>query len=324
MRTMRRAGEFGLHTGELSVDFPAIIARKDEIVRKSVENDAFRRMLGEHGIPLVQGSAAFLSPHELAVNGDVLRAERVIIATGSAPAAPPIPGLRESGYITSDEALHLQTLPGSIIVIGAGAVGLEFAGFFAPLGSRVTVLEMLPRALPQEDEAISAAIQAYMEDDGIEFYAGANAVRVSGNDGLKVVTAETADGTRTFAAEEILVATGRRPLTNGLGIEAAGLEVERGFVLKDSELRTAQEHIFTAGDVAGGFLFTHKAIYEGEIAAHNALSEVTLEADYAAVPRVTFTEPQVGSVGLTEQQARDAGHAVREPDSSRQATSPAH
>lgn len=190
-------------------------------------------------------------------------------------------------------------------------MGLEFAGFFAPLGSRVTVLEMLPRALPQEDEAISAAIQAYMEEDGIEFYTGAKVVRVSRNDRQKLITTETTEGARTFAAEEILVATGRTPLTKDLGIEAAGLEVDRGFVLKDSELRTTQEHIFTAGDVAGGFLFTHKAIYEGEIAAHNALSEVTLEADYAAVPRVTFTEPQVGSVGLTEQQARDAGYAAR-------------
>lgn len=308
---MRRAGEFGLGTGDLAVDLPRIIARKDEIVRKSVENDAFRRMLREHEIPLFAAAATFLSPHELRVDGKALRAERVIIATGSAPAVPPVPGLKETGYITSDGALGLQRLPESIIIIGAGAIGLEFAEFFAPLGSRVTVLEMLPRALPQEDEAISAAIQAYMEEDGIEFHTAANVVRVTRNGQQKLVTAETAEGTKTFAADEILVATGRKPLTDGLGLQAAGVDVERGFVVKDSELRTSQGHIFTAGDVAGGFLFTHKAIYEGEIATHNALSEVTLEADYIAVPRVTFAEPQVGSVGLTEQQAKDAGTAVR-------------
>lgn len=311
MRLMRRAGEFGLQAGPLGVDFPKIIARKDEIVRKSVENDAFRRMLKESGISLLEASATFLSPRELRVNGDVVRADRFIIATGSVPAVPPIQGLKETGYITSDEALQLEALPKSIVIIGAGAVGLEFAEFFAPLGSRVTVLEMLPRALPQEDEEISEAIQAYMEQDGIEFYTNAKVVRVTRNGDLKVVTTETAEGTKTFAAEEILVATGRKPLTDGLGVQTAGVELDRGFVVKDSELRTSQEHILTAGDVAGGYLFTHKAVYEGEIATHNALSEVTLEADYMAVPRVTFTEPQVGSVGLTERQAREAGHEVR-------------
>lgn len=121
MRTIRRAGEFGLHTGELSIDFPTIIARKDEIVRKSVENDAFRRTLEDHGIPMLQASATILSPHELQVNGDVIRADRVIIAAGSAPAVPPIPGLRESGYITSDEALHLRDLPGSVIAASSSS-----------------------------------------------------------------------------------------------------------------------------------------------------------------------------------------------------------
>lgn len=311
MRLMRRAGEFGLKAGRLDVDFGKIIARKNAIVQKSVENDAFRRMLQEHGIPLFEAAARFTSPHELQVNGDVIKAERFVIATGSTPAVPPIEGLKETGYITSDEALELQALPKSIVIIGGGAVGLEFAEFFAPLGSRVTVLEMLPRVLPQEDEEISSAIQEYMDSEGIEIQTAARVVRVTRDGEEKVVVVETADGTRTFAAAEILVATGRKPLTDGLGVQAAGVDVERGFVVKDSELRTSQEHIFTAGDVAGGYLFTHKAVYEGEIAAHNAVSAVTLEADYMAVPRVTFSEPQVGSVGLSEQQARDAGYAVR-------------
>lgn len=308
---MRRAGEFGLRAERVGADFPAIMARKDAIVSRSVENDAFRRMLAGHGIPLIEGRAVFVSPHELRVDGEALRADRFVIATGSAPAVPPIEGLREAGYITSDEALALRSLPGSIVIIGAGAVGLEFAAFFAPLGSRVTVLEMLPRALPQEDAEISAAIQEYLEAEGLEVHTGARVARIARNGADKVVTAETAQGARAFAAEEILVATGRKPVTDGVGLQAARVDVDRGFVARDSELRTSQEHIFTAGDVAGGYLFTHKAVYEGEIAAHNALSETALEADYMAVPRVTFTEPQVGSVGLTEQQAKDAGYTVR-------------
>jgi len=311
MRLMRRAGEFGLTAERLGVDFRKIIARKDQIVKTSVENGAFRRMLAEHGIPLFKAWATFVSPHELRVNGDIVRAERFVIATGSVPAVPPVEGLKETGYITSDEALELRALPKSIVIVGAGAVGLEFAEFFAPLGSRVTVLEMLPRALPQEDEEISAAIQEYMEEDGVEFHTNTRVVRVTRSGDEKVVVAETPEGTRSFTAEEILVATGRKPLTDALAVQAAGVAVERGFVVKDGELRTSQEHIFTAGDVAGGYLFTHKAVYEGEIAVHNALSEVTLEADYLAVPRVTFTEPQVGSVGLSERQARDAGYGVR-------------
>ncbi len=311
MRLMRRAGEFGLKAENLGVDFAKIIARKDAIVKQSVENEAFRRMLHEHGIPLFEAPARFVSPHELQVDGQVIRAERVVIATGSVPAVPPIEGLKEAGYITSDEALDLRKQPESIVIIGAGAVGLEFAEFFAPLGTRVTVLEMLPRALPQEDEEISAAIQEYMEAEGIEIHANARVVRVTRKGKEKAVLAETAEGTRTFTGEEILVATGRKPITDGLGVQAVGVEVERGFVVKDSELRTSQEHIFSAGDVVGGYLFTHKAVYEGEIATHNALSDVTLEANYMAVPRVTFTEPQVGTVGLSEQEARAAGHAVK-------------
>lgn len=312
MRWLRRAEEFGLHAGRPSVDFPAIIARKDAIVKRSVENAAFLRMLAEHGIPLFQASARFTAPHEVQVDGQTIRAERFVIATGSVPAVPPIPGLAEVGYITSDEALHLRALPRSIVIIGAGAVGLEFAEFFGPLGARVTVLEMLPRVLPQEDEEISAAIRAYMEAEGVEIHTNAHVVRVARAGEEKVVSAETDEGTREYRAEEILVATGRRPQTDGLRLELAGVEVDRrGFVLKDGELRTSQEHIFTAGDVTGGYLFTHKAVYEGELAVHNALSEATVEADYLAVPRVTFTEPQVGSVGLSEAEARSQGYAVR-------------
>jgi mercuric reductase len=311
MRMVRRAQEFGLQVGSIRADLPAIVARKDAIVQTSVENAAFRQMLQQGGIPLLQGHARFTSPHHIQVDGQTIRADRVVIATGSSPAVPSIPGLREAGYLTSDEALHLRTLPASLVVVGGGAVGLEFAEFFAPLGTRVTVLEMLPRVLPQEDEEISEALRQYLEEDGVEVHTSARVVQVTRTGPLRVVVAETSQGVREFAAEQILVATGRRPLTDDLGVQAAGVELDRGVVVTDSELRTSQEHIFAAGDVAGGYLFTHKAVYEGEIAAHNALSTAGLEADYLAVPRVTFTEPQVGSVGLTEAQARAAGYAVR-------------
>ncbi|MBI4277068.1 MAG: NAD(P)/FAD-dependent oxidoreductase, partial [Armatimonadetes bacterium] len=311
MRTVRRAPEFGIHVAGASVDFARIMARKDEVVGRSVENEAFLGMLQEHSIPLFKDHAAFLDPHRLQVNGQTLTADRVIVATGTTPAVPPVEGLRETGYISSDEAMEMKALPESIVIIGAGAVGLEFAEFFAPLGCRVTVLEMLDRVLPQEDEEISDALQQYMEADGVDIHTRAKVVRVTRNGADKVVVAETADGTRTFTGREILVATGRRPTTAGLGLEQAGVEVGRAGVIVDRELRTSQEHILAAGDVVGGYLFTHKAVYEGEIATHNALSSVALEADYTAVPRVTFTEPQVGSVGLTERQAREAGHDVR-------------
>ena len=312
MRYLKRAQEFGLSAKEIGFDMARIIARKDAVVRRSVENDAFRRMLHEHGIPLLEAEATFLSPHEVGVDGRVIRAERLVVATGSVPAVPPVPGLAETGYITSDEALDLTTLPESILIVGAGAVGLEFAEFYAPFGTRVTVIEMLHRVLPQEDEEVSEALQAYLEEEGIEVHTRTKLVRVSREGEDKVALAETPEGTRTFRAREILVATGRRPITRGLGLEKAGVELGRGRVVAvDSELRTSREHIFAAGDVAGGYLFTHKAVYEGEIAVHNALSSVAQEADYAAVPRVTFTEPQVGSVGLTEAQARERGLQVR-------------
>jgi pyruvate/2-oxoglutarate dehydrogenase complex dihydrolipoamide dehydrogenase (E3) component len=312
MRYLKRAEEFGLSAKEVGFDMARIIARKDAVVARSVENDAFRRMLAAHGIPLVEAEAMFLSPHQLSVNGQVVQADRVVVATGSLPAVPPIPGLVETGYITSDEALELTTLPESMLIIGAGAVGLEFAEFYAPFGVRVTVIEMLDRVLPQEDEEVSEALQGYLEDEGIEVHTSTKVVRVSRSGHDKVALAETREGTKTFRAKEILVATGRRPITRGFGLEQAQVELGPGGVVAvDAELRSSQEHILAAGDVAGGYLFTHKAVYEGEIAVHNALSSVAQEADYSAVPRVTFTEPQVGSVGLTEAQARERGHQVR-------------
>jgi len=312
MRYLKRAEEFGLSAKEVGFDMARIIARKDAVVNRSVENDAFRRMLKENGIPLLEAKATFRSPHELQVSGQVIRAERLILGTGSVPAVPPVPGLRETGFITSDEALDLTTLPESILIVGAGAVGLEFAEFYAPFGARVTVIEMLDRVLPQEDEEISGALQTYLEEEGIEVHTRTKLVRVSRDGKEKVALAETSEGTKTFRAREILVATGRRPITQGFGLEKSGVEIGHGGVIAvDSELRTSQEHIFAAGDVAGGYLFTHKAVYEGEIAVNNALSSVAQEVDYTAVPRVTFTEPQVGSVGLTEAQAREHGHQVR-------------
>jgi len=311
LRLLHRATEFGLSAKEVGFDFARVIARKDAIIARSVENDAFLKMLTEKGIPLFREQASFQGPQELRLTGQVIRAERIILATGSSPAVPPIDGLKEAGYLTSDEALELRALPESIVIIGAGAVGMEFAQFFAPFGARVTVLEMLDRVLPGEEEEISRALQEYLEQEGVEIHTNAKVLRVRRDGPNKIVVAETKEGWREFPAREILVATGRRPNVTGLNLEAAGVEYRRSGIVVDSELRTSQPHIFAAGDVAGGYLFTHKAVYEGEIAAHNALSEVTQEADYTAVPRVTFTEPQVASVGLTEHEARDKGYRVK-------------
>jgi mercuric reductase len=264
-----------------------------------------------YGFELVRGEARFTGPGTIDVGGRTLRAEATVIATGATPTAPPIPGLRQAGYLTSTTALALGVVPPSLAVIGANAVGLELGQLFGRLGSEVTFLDVADRIAPFEEPEISQAMTAALLEEGARVHAAADVTGVSGGDGGRVVQAQVDGEAVRLPVTEVLVATGRAPNTAGLGLEAVGIELgARGEIVTDEHLRTSAPGVFAAGDCTGAPQFVYVAAYEGALAAENALGG-TLRVDLSALPRVTFTDPQIASAGMTVAEAAAAGFTVK-------------
>jgi mercuric reductase len=234
-----------------------------------------------------------------------------VVATGAAPTVPPIPGLEEAGYLTSTTALELRELPRSMVVIGANAIGLEMGQLFLHLGTRVTFLEALPRIAPFEEPEISGVLTQVLREEGAEVHTGVRIGRVERQGDDRVVIFERDGAAGRVVAEQVLVATGRRPNTEGLGLEAAGVELtERGAIAVDAFLGTTNPRIWAAGDVTGAPQFVYVAAAQGTVAADNAIGGAGRTLDMRALPRVTFTSPQIGAVGMTEEQAVAEGRDV--------------
>jgi mercuric reductase len=254
-------------------------------------------------VTLYQGWARFRSPHEVEVDGQVIRGERFIVATGSRPAVPPFPGIEGVDYITSREAMELKEVPDSLLVVGAGPTGLELGQFFARLGTKVTVLEKLPQVLPRAEPEVSQELQRCLEAEGMEFHCARDIRRVWQEGETKVVEAEVMGEKRVFRAQHLLLATGITPNTQNLGLEAAGVRTDRrGFILTDETMRTSAPHIYAAGDVVGRMPLETVAAREGYVAARNALEGAGERMDYQSVPWAVFTDPQVAAVGITEEE----------------------
>ncbi|MDP9410953.1 MAG: mercuric reductase [Actinomycetota bacterium] len=315
---MRRSEEYGIRSAGYEVDFPAVMDRMDRVIQTAGEHDEparFRKM----GVDVFLGDEAnFVSPDEVSVDGRRLATRCVILSTGSHPVAPPIEGLEEVGYLTNVEALGLRRLPRSIMIIGSGPIGCEFAQIYARFGSKVTLFATGVLPLPKEDPEISELAREVLVADGVTFHGGyrAEEARLEGGhrgaDALKVVTATSEGGERIeVRAEEILVAAGRAPTTGSLALENAGVELEKTGVKVNQHLRTTAPNVYAAGDVTGKYLFTHVAEYQGRTALRNALFPLKTKADHRVVPWTTFTDPEVARVGLTEEQARQEHDDVR-------------
>lgn len=308
---VRRSEQFGVRRNDgFEVDLSAVMDRKERIVGTIIERME-RGINANERVTVLRGAARFTAPTELLVGDIPVSAKRVIVATGSRPSAPPIPGLAEAGYITSDEIVYLRRLPSRLVVIGGGALGLEFAQMFARFGSRVTVLERLPQLLPAEDAEIADVVKRALVTEGLTVRTSADVRDVIVEDGVRVVRTVTDGVEERFPADELLVATGRAPNVEGMGLDGIGIAFDRRGVQVDTELRTAVPGIWAAGDVTGGLMFTHVAVYAGTIAAQNAVADDHYEVDYRTAPRAVFIDPEVGAVGLTEAQAREAGRRVR-------------
>jgi dihydrolipoamide dehydrogenase len=314
-RTLRQGEQYGVLADNVRLDYGAVVARRERIVlglRKGVEV-----LLKANGAEYLQGSATVRGAGEVEVQvqdgARTIRARNLVIATGSRPARLPIAGADGSGVINSDQALELQQPPKSLVVIGGGAVGCEWASIFRAFGGEVTLVEMLPTLLPLEDEDMGRALARVFAKDGITVHTGATVQQIEdGPNGGKRSTVAWPDGkTVQVDSELVLIGVGRTPNTDGLNLEAAGVQPNRrGFVDVDDHLRTGVGTVYAIGDVTGRALLAHVAHHQGLVAVENVAGEEHT-IDYKAVPAVTFTHPEVASVGLSEAKAREAGYDVQ-------------
>lgn len=302
----------GVHTSAGQLDWPRIIAGKDALV-KDMRKAKYRDVLaGYPNVTYIQGHAKLTGGNGVEIDGKGYYPDKIIIATGASPWAPPIPGLAGAGYLTSTSAMELTSLPRSMIVMGANAVGLEQAQIFARAGVSVTIVELMKNIAPFEDEEISTALQGYLEDEGIQILTGFESTRVEKNeDGYSLIGIQNGEEL-TLNAEQLLIATGRCPNTAGMGLEDASVQLgKRGEIIIDETMQTTNPDVFAAGDVTGRDMYVYVAAYTGGLSAENALTGGTKAYDADYIPHVTFTDPQIASAGLTESQAREEGFEVK-------------
>jgi mercuric reductase len=290
-------------------DWPTVRAEKDALVAELRQTKYWNVLRAYPAITLFQERATFSSSLEARLaSGRTLTAGKIVVTTGSSPWAPPIPGLAEAGYLDNATAMALERQPDSLIVIGASAVGLELAQMFARLGVQVTILEALPRVLPAEDADISNALRDYLRSEGIAAHTDTQIDRVSRASDGYAVQFRAGSEEHTARASQLLVATGRRANTAGFGLERIGVSLgNKGEIVVNEFLQTTHRDVYAAGDVVGDPMFVYVAAYGGALAAENALTGNQRRYDLSALPKVTFTDPAVGSVGLTEDQARARG-----------------
>ena len=306
------ARRFGIQVENPRGDWPAVMDRVDRIIDTIRGGDGDQN-IRDSGVALYKGEGRFLGPHEISVEGTRLHAAKVIIATGATGRVPPIPGLREAGFITNRDAVALPELPRSLAIIGGGVIGVEFAQIFARFGVEVTLFSRAAHILPHEDTELTGALRTVLEREGVRIETEAPVRRVTAEDGRKRLTAERDGDAIVCEAEEILLAAGRVPALDALNLAAAGVASDASGIAVDATMRTNVPHVWAVGDVvAGGYPFTHVADYQARAAEHNAMSGMPpRHVDYRAVPWATFTDPELARVGLTEPEAIAAGHDIK-------------
>jgi len=302
----RESGALGIHVAGTSADMPFIARRKRELVKEFAEY----RVDGIEKFPVYCGRAAFLSEREVQVGDDVvLEGRRFIIATGSVPAPPVLPGLAKAGYLDSDAILDLERIPESVVVLGGGYTACELGQFLARMGAKTTVVIRSDHLLTSADDDVGHALTAYFGDEGIEVFTRATVLGIERRGNHKVVRVSAGGQERELVAEEIFSALGRVPNVAGLNLEKAGVRYDASAGIGvDATLRTSNPNIFAVGDVTGEYLLVHVAIYQGEVAARNATRDAREEADYRIVSaHAVFTDPQIGVVGASEKELERDG-----------------
>jgi len=312
----RRAADYGVRTGPVDVDMVRVRQRKRDIV-ESFRGSGERRLTGTDGLDLLMGAATFTGPDTVSVQladgtGRTLQADTIVINAGARPATPPLDGLDGVAALDSTSIMELDAVPERLLVLGGGYVGLEFGQMFRRFGAEVTVVQRGPALLAREDPDVAEAVAGIVREDGIEVLLDASAMGVEPDGNGVRLHVEVGGGTRVLAGSHLLVAAGRRPNTDGLGLDAAGVAIDgRGFVTVDERLRTSVAGIYAIGDVNGGPAFTHISYDDFRILRANLLEGGAATTRDRIVPYTVFIDPQLGRVGMGEAEARAAGRRVR-------------
>jgi dihydrolipoyl dehydrogenase len=307
------AGALGLKTDGFQVDWPAVLKRKEAVVNQLWRGVEF--LLKKNKVTVFKGEAMIESEHKVVVKdgGQAIEAKNLVVATGSRPKS--LPGLKMDGaaVINSDHAVNLEQQPKSIVIVGAGAVGTEFACVYNGYGADVTLVEFLPTLLPLEDAEVGQQLAKVLGKRGIKVLTGAQLQPESlkRQDGKLTASVKIGEQTQTIEGERLLVAVGREGITDGFGLEKLDIQVEKGYIKTDEHYRTGHPNVYAAGDVIGNFLLAHVAYYEGEHIMEQIAGKNPKPLDYNRVPRATYSYPQVASLGLSEKQARDQGLKVK-------------
>ncbi|MEY3833268.1 MAG: hypothetical protein RLZZ130_746 [Pseudomonadota bacterium] len=303
------SARFGIQSGAPVIDFPAVMRRVRDVITAIEPHDSVERFTGL-GVDCVKGYARFVNPWTIEIDGArQLTAKSFIIATGATPFIPPLPGVEDSGYLTSESLWDVMadrpTAPNRLVILGGGPIGCELAQAFQRLGSKVTIVEMADRLLLKEDADAAALVTARLQSEGVSVHTAHRALRFESR---KTLVVEGPQGEKSIAYDDIIIAVGRKPRVSGFGLEELGLVVD-GQLENDDFLRTNMPHILCAGDVAGRQQLTHGGSHEAWYASVNALARPfkKYRTDYRVLPRVTYTEPELATVGLTEAEARAQG-----------------
>lgn len=299
----KQADRLGIRYDEPEVDFGAVMRHVKDTIAAIAPHDSVERF-NALGVNVIQGEAAFISPDCIRVGQKDVFARRTVIATGSQPLIPPIEGIADTPYLTNETIFELSERPLHLLVIGGGPIGIELSQAFRRLGSKVTVVERL-RCLPREDAELAGLVIDTLRDEGVEILEGTDVTRAENTASGIVLTLRGADGHETrIAGSHLLVAAGRRPVFDGLGLEHPGVDTTPAGITVDARLRTSNPRIFAIGDVTGISPFTHTAGYHAGIVLKNALFRLPARADHSTIPRATYTDPELATVGLTETEAR--------------------
>jgi pyruvate/2-oxoglutarate dehydrogenase complex dihydrolipoamide dehydrogenase (E3) component len=308
--TVREAGRFGVNGHMPGIDFGRVHDHVHEVIASIAPLDSQERFEGL-GVNVIRAHASFCAADEIEAGDARVRARRFVLATGSRPVVPPIPGLERTPYQTNETIFDSRTAPDHLIVIGGGPIGCELAQAHRRLGSAVTILDMGP-ILPKDDPELSAVVRARLEAEGVVLRerVQVQAVERAGNGVAVVLSGQGDGGAERMEGSDLLIAAGRAPQVEGMNLELAGVEYDRHGIKVDGRLRTSNKRIFAIGDAIGGYQFTHVGNYHAGIVIRNALFRLPAKVDYRALPWVTYTDPELAHVGLTEAQAIERGHAA--------------
>ncbi len=306
----RRATEFGLKAVEPEIDLGRVSDHVQSVIEQIQPHDDPERF-ESYGAEVLFGHACFTDTHTVAVNGQFIEGRRFVIASGSSPFIPAIPGLDEVPYLSNENVFSLRKLPSRLAVLGGGAIGVEMAQAFARLGSKVTIIERLPHLLHKEDSDITDTLVEQLKKEGIKIHTSISAEQVSKSSDEYLIRCNRENNRSIeLATDALLVAVGRRPNVDNMGLDTAGVEYNNRGIEVDRRLRTSAKHIFACGDVTGHYPFTHMAEYQAGIVISNAIFRYPKKIDYRVVPWVIYSDPELARVGITEQQAKEQGLAV--------------